>query len=91
MKNLSILSIDTWGENPIFHPVPDEANSPYGAQCSKVKVTCKSPCEKQFLHGVLVFWGVPPEERRGGGGRKKFARIFFHPPPCAKDHVGCKS
>ena len=27
MKNLSILSVDTWGENPVGRPLPDQANS----------------------------------------------------------------
>ena len=78
---LSILSIDTWGGNPIFHLLPDEANFSYGTQLSKVKVTCKSSLRKKIpTGGGSFFFGGTPEG--GGGGTKKIVRIFFHPPPC---------
>ena len=31
LKKLSILSIDTWGKNPIFHPLLSQAKFPQGA------------------------------------------------------------
>ena len=62
--------------------MPDEANFPYGAQCSKVKVTCKSSLQKKFLQGVLLFisGGTPGG---GGGVGKKIGRFFSTPPLAA--------
>ena len=71
-KNVSILSIDTWGENPFFHPRLDQANFPEGAFSA---------------HGPALSKPISREGGGGrGGGRRQGPRPGAPPPPCNKHH-----